>query len=44
MNEDRIKCPVCGYMMRILEENEKGFLCYCASCKRDIMVSGDYDD
>ena len=35
---DRIKCPYCGYMMRILKKNDNKYICYCASCRKDIWV------
>ncbi|MBO6274615.1 MAG: hypothetical protein J6M91_03620 [Methanobrevibacter sp.] len=36
---ERIKCPYCGYMMRILKEKDDELLCYCASCKEDILIT-----
>jgi len=35
---NRIRCPYCNYMMRILEETDDKYICYCASCKDDIWV------
>ena len=36
--KDRMECPICGYYMRILEETETTYECYCASCKTDVIV------
>lgn len=36
--EERIPCPVCDYPMRILEEHDDHYLCYCADCKRDRVI------
>lgn len=36
--EKRISCPVCGYPMRILEEHDDHYQCYCADCKKDRIV------
>lgn len=30
--EKRIKCPACGYPMKILKETDDHYQCYCADC------------
>ena len=36
--EKRITCPSCGYPMRVLEETDEYYKCYCAGCKMDRWI------
>lgn len=36
--EKRITCPSCGYPMRVLEETDEYYKCYCADCKMDRYI------
>ena len=42
--EERIPCPVCDYPMRILEEHDDHYQCYCADCKRDRVIQKNEED
>ena len=37
--KDRLECPICGYLAKVLSETETEIECYCANCGMDIVVN-----